>query len=491
LVAKGVDIYQYNTLTSAADVVDVATAMGHEEWNLYGILYGTQLALTVMRNHTENVRSAILDGLVLLPATHHETAYAKITSALQAFFDSCKADEVCNETYPGLENVFYEAVDYFDQFLISVKYYDDDGTLQTPETFNGYSPIDLVSWRLRSANWIPYLPFLIYQARDGNKDVIDDWRNPLNFSGIDKTENTAARYSILCNDIFPFNDQDEIKADEETHPRLRGPDTQSTPAAVCPRWDAEPQAIYGEPVASEIPTLLLSGEFDPATPPFNAELAAATLLNSHLVDVPRAGHGVGVFTACGNRLIERFLDNPDATFSTKCFVSETQPFSRGIYLNKGPNAWYSSRFEPKIGPYPDFQVVGMRLWFLVTLIGGSVVYIVSRARNVTSSNSPGEGTARIIASVALLLGIIFLIGLLNALNIADIVNVKFGFNPETRRLFAIPYIVAVLMVITLIFAYWAGTNRWWSTFSRLYYSAVALSLVWFTWFLSYWEFIGP
>lgn len=48
LVAAGIDLAAYDAVASAKDV-QLRRALGHEQWNLYGISYGTHLALEVMR----------------------------------------------------------------------------------------------------------------------------------------------------------------------------------------------------------------------------------------------------------------------------------------------------------------------------------------------------------------------------------------------------------------------------------------------------------
>ena len=63
LVDDGVALDSYNTAENAADIADLRVAMGIEEWDLYGVSYGTALALTVLRDHPEGVRSVVLDSV--------------------------------------------------------------------------------------------------------------------------------------------------------------------------------------------------------------------------------------------------------------------------------------------------------------------------------------------------------------------------------------------------------------------------------------------
>ena len=46
---EGWDLSAYNTTENAADVADLRTALGIDEWNVYGLSYGTNLALQLLR----------------------------------------------------------------------------------------------------------------------------------------------------------------------------------------------------------------------------------------------------------------------------------------------------------------------------------------------------------------------------------------------------------------------------------------------------------
>ena len=48
-----------------------------------------------------------------------------------------------------------------------------------------------------------------------------------------------------------------------------------------------------------------------------------------------AGHGVGIDTQCGRKLMESFLYRPDQSPDSSCLVSDQPQFS-DIYLNRGP-----------------------------------------------------------------------------------------------------------------------------------------------------------
>ncbi len=107
LLQQGIDLRQYNSVASARDTVALMQALGYEEFNLYGISYGTRLALVIMRDFPDaGVRSVVLDstfppeikGFELFPTEAHEV--------LMQLFAGCSLDPACNAAYPNLKQRF-------------------------------------------------------------------------------------------------------------------------------------------------------------------------------------------------------------------------------------------------------------------------------------------------------------------------------------------------------------------------------------------------
>jgi hypothetical protein len=79
----------------------------------------------------------------------------------------------------------------------------------------------------------------------------------------------------------------------------------------CQVWGVEHLGAWvTEPVTGDIPTLLLSGEFDPTVPPQMAEVAAEQLTQAYLYTFPGVGHSVLGSSACAGAMMLAFLDDP-------------------------------------------------------------------------------------------------------------------------------------------------------------------------------------
>jgi pimeloyl-ACP methyl ester carboxylesterase len=75
---------------------------------------------------------------------------------------------------------------------------------------------------------------------------------------------------------------------------------------------------YQQAVVSDIPTLIVSGELDSATPHENAIAAAGTLKNSQLFMIPGAGHDPLSAGACTLSLAHQFLEAPTRRVDGSC-----------------------------------------------------------------------------------------------------------------------------------------------------------------------------
>jgi hypothetical protein len=89
----------------------------------------------------------------------------------------------------------------------------------------------------------------------------------------------------------------------------------------CAVWNVEPLSDdVGDPVVSDIPTLVMSGEFDPNTPPGGGSLVAETLSNSYVYVFPGISHSVLSNSLCTQSITVDFLDDPTHEPDASCIA---------------------------------------------------------------------------------------------------------------------------------------------------------------------------
>jgi hypothetical protein len=130
--------------------------------------------------------------------------------------------------------------------------------------------------------------------------------------------------SVICAEDAPRISAEEAK--QQADGTLFGPHVMRMQRDACafwPRGSVDPS--FYEPVQSSIPTLIMSGEIDPVTPPVWGEAIAKTLPNSKHIVMPGTGHTAGG-TGCGRRLIKAFIDAGTVeNLDTSCVDKQTRP----------------------------------------------------------------------------------------------------------------------------------------------------------------------
>ena len=523
LSEQGVDLGAYSPEAVAADVVSVAEAIGYRAYNLYGSSFGTTLALTVMREFPDDLRGVILDGVLPPQVSFTEALYANAAAALAAFFRECDADRECSERFPDLEQELWQVVDRYAEHPTTTSYYDTSVQEYFEEEVDGYFFLRRALGALRSASWIPYLPFLLHHIAGGSDVVAGAFIAPVSRRSESTIDNTAAWASLWCYFEGRFTDLSGILADRAAHPRLIDPKGRDLVPALCAEWhDRTVEPVDKTPVASDVPTLLLSGQFDPTTPPPWADVAAATLSRSYSFVVPMGGHGVGMDTPCGRTLVEAFLDTPSQDPSPACVsnADRKEPAFRTMYLNRGMRMNMLERRDGGTNLALGYGAMAALAIHLSALIGWVIGAALRRLRHLPDEKPPWvhsrtTAAAIIVISVGfwwsvsagedVLFPLLFHLWFrlpgaapwLAALFLAprelgltsDEILLNFGYYPWVRPLFVIPYLTAAATVYVLFRAYRSWREKWGNVLGRAHYSVVAITLAWYPFHLALWGFI--
>ena len=330
LAATGADLSAYNSTESAADFADLRKVLGIVAWNVYGTSYGTYLAQTLMRDHPEGIRSVVLDSV--LPTTY--TIAANWQNARDGFdnlFQACAAETACDAAHPHLEETFTGLVNKLEAEPLTT-------TVSDPATGEDLKVVldggALIDW-LRNQNYgVPTLraaPDLIDGLAAGRPEAIEAIamdrasRAPPSRSGR-PCPRLRAGVGVTCREATRsrrrgISPRPAGKRFRTIRPRCK--------ARVVGGWayvnedcrdvwkvPAAPEAMR-QPVASGIPTLLISGSFDTLTSLAGAKAAAASLSNATIISIPGIGHFVSPASPCAQAVIVSFLADPNAP-DTSC-----------------------------------------------------------------------------------------------------------------------------------------------------------------------------
>ena len=324
-----IDPAAFNVYNNASDVHDLITALKLQQVDIYGVSYGTRVALEVMRSFPQHVRSVILDSTVPADLSFFATIphdYARVYALL---FQQCAANATCARKYPNLATRFYN-------FLAAANKHPITMPLTNPQTGKKYPKAVFKGYDLFLGFWqffyitgaIPYLPGLINEVISGHYTRFAAVYSQLAF---DTSVNTGVYETTTCNEeegrVTKANIQNSA---QELNPAIRAQtidDVTKLAFDFCKVWNV-PSAPSSEwqPVMSSIPTLIMEGEYDPITPPTNGDRVAPHLSKSYVALFPATGHGTYLSSqACPVVVAQSFLDQPDQHPDITCIQSMHEP----------------------------------------------------------------------------------------------------------------------------------------------------------------------
>jgi pimeloyl-ACP methyl ester carboxylesterase len=328
LVAQGITLGAYDSAQSAADVNDIRAVFGYAQVNLLGISYGTRLGLTVLRDFSPIVRSAVLDSVSPLSVNNYEEYAANLDRAINALFADCAAVTNCNLAYPNLRADFSRAYAQLNLQPMTVAATDPE----TKQTYNlvmdGPRFMAIFHAALYNASAIAVLPRLIAEINAGRQELLQKVVQVFYFS----PNSIGMGVSVRCNEYLPFNDRDRaVAALQNLMPEVR--DSEGIALlknfTLCPQWPARaPDPRDHQPVASDVPTLVLESANDPQTPPAYGKRAAETLPHSFYIETPGIGHSVlGNGGGCGVAILRAFIADPTTKPDSDCVSGLGIPFA--------------------------------------------------------------------------------------------------------------------------------------------------------------------
>lgn len=315
----------YTTTVAVKDLDAVRAALGYTEINLYGISYGTRVALEYLREYPQHVRSVILDGVVPPDWNVGETAPQAAQQALDKIFQRCAAESACHQAFPDLPATFMQLEHELKQSPVSVSLRDPLTGAPLTQTLNWETAAGAVQLLSYLSDTAALLPLLIHQA-SVTHDYTPLLANAQYLSGqLSGAVAVGMHAAVLCTEDVPFYPAGDAaqKAAADTYLGAAPLTLLSESCKHWPRGVMEPD--FKKPVVSNQPVLLLSGADDPITPPANAAHAAQTLSNSLSLVVPGQGHG-NAWRGCVPQLMADFVQQASVKNLDSACVGKIKPF---------------------------------------------------------------------------------------------------------------------------------------------------------------------
>ncbi len=317
----------FSTENSVQDSVNIMALIGAKRWKIYAASYGTRVALQIIRGAPKNVDAVILDSVY--PTRIHDllvTPYF-ISSAFNSLFKACDLHYFCDKLFPSLKKSIKEAVKILDDnpqtYYVKLPH--------VPQSIKVILNGNRFIWAIHGAmyDWtqIEKLPAYVYYAKTKQwkklQSLVKDYTSKVLEPGF----KAITYYSTECRDRDRTISQQDYNSELDKYPFIKPHISTLWEHDVCKFWTAgRTRQRYFEPVKSTIPTLIMNGMLDPATPWQWAKEVHENFANSFLFVIKGVGHGAVDGDQCAAATAREFLKNPQQKPILKCQKAWQHPY---------------------------------------------------------------------------------------------------------------------------------------------------------------------
>ncbi|MCG9698416.1 alpha/beta hydrolase [Shewanella sp. Isolate11] len=319
------DVTQYGSEIALKDFEAVRSHLGYQKLHVYGISYGTRMAQLYMRHYPQVLATVTLDGVVPMQQSVLHIGDA-IDRAIDLLWQDCNDNSLCRQQFGELKQQFEQVNQQLQNGPIISQTRDPLTNEPTQLTMTQAKFMGAIRMALYSTNVRALIPHAIHQAAEGNfQAIMGLYALTVNSTGIAM----GMHSSVVCGEDWQRLSEQQVQQAQQSYfarEMLKSFDI------TCPIWNMPvvDSKQFSAAIDSDIPTLVLSGQIDPATPPSWGELAMEKLSNAKHFIAPYATHGVA-YQSCGNELIAQLVNSSSVEqLSETCLSNDV---SRNFYLN--------------------------------------------------------------------------------------------------------------------------------------------------------------
>jgi Predicted hydrolases or acyltransferases (alpha/beta hydrolase superfamily) len=279
------DLRFYSTPIAMDDLDDVREWLGYPRINIYGVSYGTQAASVYLRQHPKSVRSLVLHGTVPLDLPMWLDYARNSQQALDQDFAICARQKACHDAFPNVSQEFNALLKRLEEKPVKIKVQNTETKQEVEVSIDAEILRVFVSRLLYSSERIHDLPLLIHLAYSGNYEPLA--QKVVYFQGPGEIPK-GVYFCIVCNEEWHFDPAGLPAAAANT---FMGDFRLTRESQACAEWaHSSLPKDYWTPVKSDLPTLIMNGALDHATPPRYGERVAQSFTNSRRLVLPNRGH---------------------------------------------------------------------------------------------------------------------------------------------------------------------------------------------------------
>jgi len=447
LLDRSIDIYSYNSVNMAFDLHALKEKLGYNKWSVYSASYGTRVSYDYVSRFPEDIEKLILDSPILVEGFHNNIASNSFNS-LNILFDRCSKSDNCKSKYGDIRDLFFKTLKDLKENPITVKV---SKTVHPSGrfVFNAQDFMITVQEALGNRKLFDVLPLMINEIYNRNTRAISLLVSVFedSFSNIDY----GTYYCVLCNETLDYDSLNSFEVDGSQFDEYLSESLSYFKADyfICNKWRSKSHKFLKKTdslyLIDNIPTLILSGLYDPTVPVENGKLLDNIIKISEHV-ILNDGHLPG-FTNDGKEIMNSFLNSKiDSEIVNKIKNSRKQNFVTKVVVNSGV-----SGFVLPIMKSNGYIIIPLVIMILIFLI--SAFYMITF---LIKKNDLFLSTKVICYSSFLisLISMFFIVGTIYSIIKTAEINFSiliFGLLDKYSFILKMPYVILTLVLFTLIY----------------------------------------
>jgi len=302
------DLRFYTTNYAVDDLEYVRQALNYPKINLWGGSYGTRVALRYIRRYPDAIRSAVIDGVAPLELSMPYHIDNDASMAAEKLFAQCDAS-ACQKAFGSLKQQWLKLLNQTENTpeKARVQTFSHPRSEQAEIVYiDTFTLSQWLRFALYSRQLMPLLPLAIHEAANGDLKLLYS----LAAIGADKAEDNISmgmHFSVICNEDRGYAKQHKLTPESADLVLRVGSEIQYQSA--CQHF---PNSVfdksYFEPIVSDVPVLILSGQFDPVTPERWGEYVHNNFANSQHITVS-GGHHIATGLGCIPDILSQFYQS--------------------------------------------------------------------------------------------------------------------------------------------------------------------------------------
>ena len=323
LAEEGVDPSAFDTAADVDDLDVVRSALGYDRVSLFGTSYGARLALQAAREYPDTIESVALSSPIPAEENFVTDAGDSFDRAIAALGEACAADSACNATYPDVVGTLQGLIQQFDAEPATVEVTDPASGTVVPIPVDGALLATLLFGLFYVPDGPSSVPYFVTSIAAGDLSSVTALLSQPALA----TVSQGQQLSFLCAEEATVAEREDMTTGDlgvaarviETNPIVG-----TTLWDLCAVWDVEPAAAETfEAVVTDVPLLVVTGQFDQITPPDYGVAVADAATTAWYVEVAGVGHSP-LFAAgeCGVAVLGAFVADPTREPDLACFPTE-------------------------------------------------------------------------------------------------------------------------------------------------------------------------